>query len=56
MFLDQEAEWQAVVDYTRTVMQNPEAEPHWLQVPIRLFNATFPASNGCIVGERESNG
>ena len=40
MFLDQEAEWQAVVDYTRTVMQDPEVEPHWLQVPIRLFNAT----------------
>ena len=40
MFLDQEAEWQAVVDYTRAVMQDPGVEPHWLQVPIRLFNAT----------------
>jgi len=40
MFLDQEAEWQAVVDYVREVMGRGEIEPHWLQVPIKLFNAT----------------
>lgn len=40
MFLDQEAEWQATVDIVRTVMANPEVEPLWLQVPMRLFNAT----------------
>ena len=40
VFLDQEAEWQAVVDYVRETMNDPRVEPYWLQVPIRLFNAT----------------
>lgn len=40
MFIDQEAEWQHVIDYTRRVMDRPEVEPWWFQMPIRLFNAT----------------
>ena len=40
MMLDQEAEWQAVVDYVKRVMYRDEVTPHWLQVPIKLFNAT----------------
>lgn len=40
MWIDQEAEWQAVVDYTKRVMYRETVIPHWLQVPIRLFNAT----------------
>ena len=40
MFLDQEAEWQTVIDYTRKVMQDTRVKPYWLQVPIKLFNAT----------------
>ena len=40
MMLDQEAEWQAVVDYVKRVMYRNEVNPHWLQVPIKLFNAT----------------
>lgn len=40
LFLDQEAEWQNVVDYVRTVMNMKEVEPYWLQIPIKLFNAT----------------
>jgi predicted phosphoadenosine phosphosulfate sulfurtransferase len=39
-FVDQEAEWQAVVDYVRLVMSDPRVKPFWLQVPIKLFNAT----------------
>jgi len=39
-FVDQEAEWGAVVRYTRTVMSDPRVKPYWLQVPIRLFNST----------------
>ena len=39
MFLDQEAEWKAVIQYVRRVMNDDRVEPHWLQVPIRLFNA-----------------
>jgi predicted phosphoadenosine phosphosulfate sulfurtransferase len=39
-FLDQEAEWQAVIDYIETIMYDPRVDPYWLQVPIKLFNAT----------------
>lgn len=40
LFIDQEAEWQTVIDYVRQVMADPRVEARWLQVPIRLFNAT----------------
>jgi len=40
MFLDQEAEWQMVIDYVRSVMYDERVEPLWLQIPIKLFNAT----------------
>ena len=40
MFIDQEAEWDAVVKYVRRVMNDERVNPHWLQVPIKLFNAT----------------
>ena len=39
-WIDQEAEWQSVADYAKSVMYREEVNPHWLQVPIRLFNAT----------------
>jgi len=39
MFLDQEAEWDVVINYVRRTMDRPEVRPHWLQVPFRLFNA-----------------
>jgi len=40
LFVDQEAEWQATIDTIRLIMENPEVEPLWFQMPIRLFNAT----------------
>jgi predicted phosphoadenosine phosphosulfate sulfurtransferase len=40
MFVDQEAEWQATVNYVRLVMENPEVEPLWYQIPIQMVNAT----------------
>ena len=43
LFIDQEAEWAAVIDYARHVMDDPRVKPYWLQVPIRLFNATSTA-------------
>lgn len=42
MFIDQEAEWQATIDYMRYVNARPEVELDWLQIPIKLFNATSP--------------
>jgi len=40
MFIDQEAEWQTVIDYMREIMSDPRVEPLWLQIPIKIFNAT----------------
>ena len=40
MFIDQEAEWETVIDYIRETFNRKEVNPHWLQVPIKLFNAT----------------
>lgn len=40
MFLDQEAEWDCVVDYMRELMGRKEVRGHWLQCPIRITNAT----------------
>lgn len=40
LFIDQEAEWQATIDTIRLIMENPDVEPYWFQMPIRLFNAT----------------
>lgn len=40
LFVDQEAEWQMVIDYMRTIMSDPRVKPYWFQMPIRLFNAT----------------
>lgn len=40
LFIDQECEWQAVIDYIRVVMTDPRVDPRWLQVPIKISNAT----------------
>lgn len=40
MFLDQEAEWQSTIDVVREVMDHPDVDPMWMQIPVRLFNAT----------------
>jgi len=41
-FIDQEAEWEAVIRYARLVMTDPRVRPRWYQMPIKLFNATSP--------------
>lgn len=40
LFIDQEAEWQATIDQVRYMMERPDVEPMWFQMPIKLFNAT----------------
>lgn len=40
IFIDQEAEWQATIDYVNTAMRDPRVNPLWFQMPIRIFNAT----------------
>ena len=38
-FLDQEAEWESVIDYMREIMSRDEVKPLWIQVPIFLPNS-----------------
>ena len=40
VFLDQEAEYQSTIDVVKEIMYDDEVDPYWLQVPIKLFNAT----------------
>jgi len=40
VFLDQEAEYQATIDLVKEVMYDKDVDPYWIQVPIKLFNAT----------------
>ena len=40
MFLDQEAEWDSVIEHIREIMTDPDVEPMWIQAPILLKNAT----------------
>ena len=40
LFVDQEAEWEATIDAITEIMENPDVEPKWYQMPIKLFNAT----------------
>lgn len=40
LFIDQEAEWQGTIDYMKSIMYDKRVKPYWLQVPIKLFNAT----------------
>ena len=35
-WLDQEAEWQATVDYMQHIMELPEVTPYWYQIPFEL--------------------
>ena len=40
LFLDQEAEWESVIDHVREIMNDSDVEPYWIQAPILLKNAT----------------
>ena len=40
LFVDQEAEWDCVIDYMRQIRADPRVEMHWLQVSIKMSNAT----------------
>jgi len=42
-WVDQEAEWQATVDYVAHVFSDSRLAPRWFQIPIKIFNATSPA-------------
>ena len=44
-WLDQEAEWQATVDYMAELMQRPEVKPYWFQIPFMFTNTLSPEKN-----------
>lgn len=44
-WLDQEAEWQATVDYMQEIMELPEVKPYWFQIPFEFTNTLSPEKN-----------
>lgn len=44
-WLDQEAEWQATVDYMQEIMELPEVMPFWFQIPFEFTNTLSPEKN-----------
>jgi len=40
MFLDQECEWECVIEFMRRTAKRDEVEFSWLQVPTNMFNAS----------------
>lgn len=39
MWLDQEMEWSATVDVVKEMMQHPDVEPYWFQIPFEMESA-----------------
>ena len=39
-FIDQEAEWDIVIEHIRSIMYKKDVNPRWYQMPIKIFNAT----------------
>lgn len=39
LWIDQELEWKSTVEQVKHVMYNPDVEPMWLQVPMKILNA-----------------
>lgn len=40
VFFDQEAEWDATIEYIRRVMARPDVNPIWYQIPFKINNAS----------------
>jgi phosphoadenosine phosphosulfate reductase len=40
MWIDQELEWKSTVEQVKHVMYNPDVEPMWLQIPMKILNAS----------------
>jgi predicted phosphoadenosine phosphosulfate sulfurtransferase len=45
LFVDQEAEWQATIDYVKKIMYRDDVEPYWLQVPFKITNSASSQHN-----------
>lgn len=51
MFLDQEAEWQCVIDHIKELKEDPRIELLWYQIPIKIENATSSTDSYLITWE-----
>lgn len=40
LFIDQEAEYRATIDYVRKIMHDPRVKPYWMQCPLRISNGS----------------
>jgi len=40
IFIDQEAEWGAVIDHMREINDDPDVDLRWYQIPFKIYNAT----------------
>lgn len=55
MFVDQEAEWQATIDYVKTIMYREDVKPYWIQAPFKITNSTSANSDHLMAwGEGEN--
>lgn len=52
-WLDQEAEWQATVDYMTSVMHRDDVIPYWCQFPFDFTNSLSPVCNFIRVWDEE---
>lgn len=53
LFLDQEAEWTQTIDHIRDIMLDPDVEPYWYQIPIKIENATSYEENYLYCWEKD---
>jgi len=53
-WIDQEAEYQATVDYTRSIMYRSDVHPMWFQIPIQISNTTSPTEQWLQVWEENA--
>lgn len=50
-FFDQEAEWQTVIDYIKSLKDDPRIDLSWYQIPIKIENATSNTDSYLITWE-----
>lgn len=53
-WLDQEAEWQATVDYMQHIMELPEVTPYWYQIPFEFTNTLSRRRISSVFGIRRT--
>lgn len=55
LFLDQESEWRATIEYVRETMDDPRIRPLWIQCPFQLANSTSTEQDWLQVWSEDGN-